>query len=140
MDSRELLFRGQTRKRGEKVNMAGEPLAGIWVYGGIFQGKGDRSVIYTYDPVDKFPVYNETVGQCIGIPDRNGVKIFDGDIVRHYNRPDEPDRYSQGVVFWDNTRLEWRRTGQGDETWKMKPGCIYEVIGNIYDTPELMEG
>ena len=30
---REILFRGQTRKRGQKVNMAGENLPGIWVYG-----------------------------------------------------------------------------------------------------------
>ena len=50
---RDLLFRGQTRKKGEKVFMDGTPVDGNWVYGGVFQGKGDFSVIYTYDPVEK---------------------------------------------------------------------------------------
>ena len=36
----ELLFRGQTRKKGQKVNLKGEPIDGNWVYGGIFQGTG----------------------------------------------------------------------------------------------------
>ena len=41
---RDLLFRGQTRKKGEKVFMDGRPVDANWVYGGIFQGKGDFSV------------------------------------------------------------------------------------------------
>ena len=44
---REILFRGQTRRYGEKVRMGdGKKLPGNWVYGGIFPGTGDFSVIY----------------------------------------------------------------------------------------------
>ncbi len=38
---RAILFRGQTRKRGEKVRMSGGKLPGNWRYGGIFSGTGD---------------------------------------------------------------------------------------------------
>ncbi len=37
---REILFRGQTRRHGEKVNMRGDKLPGRWVYGGGLQGQG----------------------------------------------------------------------------------------------------
>ena len=37
MERREILFRGQTRRYGEKVNItSGEPMESNWVYGGIF--------------------------------------------------------------------------------------------------------
>ena len=71
--SREIIFRGQTRKKGQKVNMAGDKLPGIWVYGGIFLGTGDHSIIYGEDHMElsgrglgKHIVYTETVGQFTG--------------------------------------------------------------------------
>lgn len=145
--TREILFRGQTRKRGEKVNMAGKPLEGNWVYGGVLQGTGDFSVIYgSTDPdnisaskLEKHVVYTDTLGEYTGLSDKNEKKIFEGDIVRHYNRPDEPESYSQGVIFWDGVRCEWRRTAENNyDTWKIHKDCIYEIIGNIHDNPELV--
>ena len=49
---REILFRGQTRKNGEKVRMNGEKVPGNWVYGGVCQGVGDYSIIYGSDDVN----------------------------------------------------------------------------------------
>lgn len=50
---RELLFRGQTRRKGEKIlNMRGDPAPSKWVYGGVFQGAGDFSVMYSAHPVE----------------------------------------------------------------------------------------
>ena len=66
MATRKILFRGQTRRKGEKTSISGKPLPGIWVTGGIFpQNKGyERAIIYTQDPkVEKHVVYAETVGQ-----------------------------------------------------------------------------
>lgn len=37
--SKNILFRGQTRKKGEKVTMSGTPIPSNWVFGGIHYGK-----------------------------------------------------------------------------------------------------
>ena len=61
---REILFRGQTRRYGEKVTWSGEKIKSNWVYGGIFpqNGEGDFAIIYQQKPtVEKYPVYADTV-------------------------------------------------------------------------------
>ena len=78
----ELLFRGQTRKFGEKLkNFRGDPMDSNWVFGGLCHGEGDYSIIYSYHPVEKNVVYTDTVGQYIWKNDSNGKKIFTGDIL-----------------------------------------------------------
>lgn len=95
---RELLFRGQTRKFGEKVNLKGEELPGKWVFGGIFQPstEEDFSIIDSYENCEKYRVYTDTVSQYTGMRDRYGVKIFEGDIV--YVDKNHCDTF---CVVWD---------------------------------------
>ena len=71
--SKNILFRGQTRKKGEKVTMSGTPIPSNWVFGGIFpqNNGGDFAIIYQQDPeIQKFPVYAETVCQYTGKNDK----------------------------------------------------------------------
>lgn len=139
---REILFRGQTRRKGERVTLAGTPIEGNWVYGGIFYTENDFSVIYTYHPVEKFSVYSDTVGQYTGLIDKNGVKIFEDDIIKHYNgNPIQEYSEDIGKVFWHNKKQRYLRTSLlfPDDCPDVVEECEYEVIGNIYDNPEFLE-
>lgn len=146
---RKILFRGQTRKYGEKVRMGdGEKLPGNWVYGGVLQGIGAHSVIYGGKNDDNFGegfqkwcVYTDTLGQYTGLTDKNGKKIFEGDIVR--------DEYNGGIAWiaFLQQGCGWylvfknidRRMGHRSRNSAYDNDLALEVIGNIHDNPELME-
>ena len=142
---REILFRGQTRRYGEKVNIAGEKLPSNWVYGGIFPQNdgGDFAIIYQQNPtIEKFMVYADTVGQYTGVKDNNGVKIFEGDIIQvrfDYAECNQPTVwYKNYEVCFDDEYHEWgARMGEYTyNLWVYDRNCI--VIGNVYDSPKLL--
>ena len=137
---REILFRGQTRRKGEKVWMDGSPVDSNWVEGyGVCMGKGDFSVIYAGDHVEKFPVYTDTVGQYTGLTDKKGKKIFEGDICR----VTRPCVLAYGKIIFQNGCFWFVDDGPGGMLRlcdiKMN-GFEIEVIGNIHDNPELLGG
>lgn len=156
---REILFRGQTRKYGEKVRIGdGQKLPGRWVYGGVLQGVGSHSIIYggenVNDPgenLDKWCVHTDTLGQFTGLSDKNGKKIFEGDILHIAKISDGLGGYYQPpfdypvnvVVKWDLCAWMWETLCE-DKRYISFPDawCHYEceVIGNIHDNPELVEG
>lgn len=131
---RELLFRGQTRRKGEKVRMDGTPVESNWVYGGVFQGP-NRSVIYGYDPVEKHVVYSETVGQYTGLVDKNGKRIFEGDVL---SVSVTGGVYADfvGEVYFENGVFMISNVRSGFSLLAYRQYCT--VIGNIHDNPELL--
>ena len=79
----------------------------------------------------------KTVGQYTGMLDKNGIKIFEGDIVDFSDRSNG-DGY--GVVRYDENETEFEF--ESDNICRSL-GSYYpkniEVIGNIYDNPELLK-
>lgn len=142
--NREILFGGKRVDNGE------------WVYGIpiqthistfiVFEDNPHYCSQYGYMEIDGLvKVIPETVGEYTGLTDKNGKMIFDGAIVRHHNDNLGLESEEKGVVFWDEKTCGWRRTSNGYfhngivKTYRLSPECIYEVIGNIHDNPELLE-
>lgn len=151
---REILFRGKRLDNGE------------WVYGSFcmdareqFNGLcGVDGFIRLYDKakgkMQTYEVDRETVGQYAGLTDKNGKRIFEGDIVRtHYANARKAD-FVERVVF-HNGRFSslyiLHEFGNG-KMWANLPDDVphlpldktpymewCEIIGNIHDNPELLE-
>lgn len=149
---REILFRGQS-------------LQGGWVFGYLVRGRWytneiPMSVImpiethfYPRAEVDGYEeVYTTSVGEYIGIKDKDGTRIFEGDIVEFESHGYIPGT-DKGVVFFSNGSwcikyVAWadypasHRIGSTSHYQDMgASGTItytYKVLGNIYDNPELL--
>lgn len=141
---REILFRAKRKDNGE------------WVEGDLVHSKttsrGVITEIYSLEFI--YEVLPETVGQFTGLTDKNGNKIFEGDIVSFivfdYN---DNGKQHKGVVKWSDTEqiatqfLIWHDNkneyygadGAFDLGWVHYQDCEFEVIGNIHDNPELLK-
>ncbi len=156
---RDILFRGQTRRPGEKVRMDGEKLPGKWVYGGIFPGTGDFSIIYgctdtdlTAGNLERHVVYSDTVGQFTGKCDRDGTKAFEHDCIRgpfdegigvirygEYKNPFDGGNPSETNIgfYVDWVSRQYKDILRKDLGFWLS---FTTIIGNIHDNPELLEG
>lgn len=133
---REILFRGLHRRKGEKVKLNGMPVESMWVYGGYCQYNAERGIIYQKEPFNKFSVYADSVGQYTGLTDKNGNRIFEGDIIKGKEKATYVIGYSDATAsFYAKATLPQRMLPC------MTIGTMkyYAVIGNIHDNPELIE-
>ena len=89
-----------------------------------------------------FEVESETVGQCTGLKDKNGKLIYEGDIVKNFHVSSSMQgRVFIGYVVYDDTRCRFHIQEDkhcGYITFS-NTDDIFEVIGNIYENPELLE-
>lgn len=127
---REILFRG---KHSEKS---------MWDYGDLYIDHG-KVYIGSRDTMHGVRVYGEvipeTVGQYTGLTDKNGTKIFEGDIVKL--RLLAAKMEWKGVCEYRNGAfgLAWQYAGERYCTFAGTCNAEYEVLGNIHDNPEMME-
>ncbi len=158
---REILFRGKA------VNLHNG--SKDFVYGQYVQNR-DGKMIYSdtwEDGIQKHYVIEKTVGQYTGLTDRNGTKIYEGDILRYFV-------WGSYECFAVVRIGEYEQDGSGDEYpaikicgvyAEVKRYCplikedgdyfpeylkksslfeigkdVFELVGNIHDNPELLKG
>lgn len=124
--TREILFRGRAMD-GEK-----------WHYGDLVRYAGQLRIKEETDDKGVWTVDPDTIGQYTGLNDKNGRKIFEGDVV---TIPGSKKKGLPAEVRYmpHEARYCVRRNGyqpiplDGADEW-----C--EVVGNIFDDPELIGG
>jgi len=94
-----------------------------------------------------FQIEDIELMQFTGLHDKNGKEIYEGDILQHlYDYCDKTDRY---IVAWDNDNLQYSFENIHKRNTYMALEDFYddyygdysiEVIGNIYENPELLKG
>jgi uncharacterized phage protein (TIGR01671 family) len=147
---REILFRGKSTDFGD------------WLFGYIRQYENGKITICDFETKRLWFVDPSTVGQFTGLTDKNGKKIFEGDIVRDISA------YTAHLTSFERGRETKENVERYRYSGKVSVvsfetedhgscGCCYhafsgsgfeakevdirfcEVIGNIHDNPELLE-
>lgn len=138
---REILFRGKVIDDYIEEDLRGKWVEGDLVYGSL-KHKRFAYICPIIDDPDyhaDIPVIPETVDQFIGLLDRDGKKIFEGDIIR-YGDITGIINYSTGCYCVKTNKPDWRSRNNPaiDIVLNEYPNEI-RVIGNIHDNPELLE-
>lgn len=149
---REILFRGfHPDKNGQtEITLNGEKIKGEWIEGLPYKKPAGSIAINAIFCNDYFEddfggvyghsenVIPETVGQYTGLTDKNGKKIFDGDIVKYKS----PAVSKIGVIGYAFCEFKIYKTTELKSSQSYPIICCEyeEVIGNIHNNPELLEG
>ena len=128
---REILFRGKHSPKS------------MWDYGDLYIDH-DKVYISMRETMHGVRVHGEvipeTVGQFTGLTDKNGKKIFEGDILSTHFDFNYPEVESRTVVEWGNFRWVTHQPGyEPDDITDFDKG-LWTVIGNVHDNPELIGG
>lgn len=137
--SREIKFRGQHN--------------GEWIYG-YYAVIGTRNVIIKLNPENFYSVDEnlnkrngneildvraDTVGQYIGVSDKNRKEIYEGDICKYYNSEDK-----DGIAIIREDYAEWiggtiHQKEIMTPLFYLKCSEEWEVIGNVYENADLLK-
>ena len=140
---REIVFRGKRAKDGK------------WVDGSLFSSMTGQKFIRweveddgAIEEIVQYEVNPETIGQFTGLTDKNGKRVFEGDIVcadtgRRWFNGICTDYTQYVVVVYNSQKARFEILGKLGESHKaldqVIDKCSATVVGNIHDKPELLE-
>ena len=107
-----------------------------------YQGSPDLETLSSF----MFHFGEDIVLQSTGFLDKNENKIFEGDILSDWNEVDGKQVQSYLQVFWCNNDGAWKLDSSfnqdkssGDLLSEELSSFVYEISGNIYENPELLQ-
>lgn len=128
---REIEFRGKKLYNGE------------WVYGVPFEDFDGNMLIGNYG--SKVKVIPDTISEFTGLEDKNGTRIYEGDIIRT-KAFGKNIKTGVNCADYDIFQVTFKRSGfhlennEREFSLSVTSTSYYEIIGNIFDNPELLKG
>ena len=123
------LFRGYSKKHR------------TWIYGDLIHTPEGKMRIINFTETTEDGIFNyvdvnelveiDSVGQCTGVYDRLADDIFEGDIVLF------PDNTKIHIVKYINTGYTLTASNGNIMVYNFNP-TVLEIIGNVYQNPELL--
>ena len=125
-------------------------VCGYWVYGDHLKNDNKTYIISEFedlygeqdvcDTIDYYEVYPKTVGQYTGFHDRIGNEIYEGDmikmVIKEFESYEDTTGYTEEYIIKVDKKLISRIILKIDDPTQFEK---FEVIGNIYDNPDLLE-
>ena len=147
--SEKILFRGKALQRTKGVR-----LDSGWMYGVPVPIKSGNRMTkriemvkyhrYSFDEFDNYELFSQgcevdpkTIGQFVGVLDKNRKHIFEGDIVRKTNDDGRHPKVFIANMYSDFSPVE--KVYYSPFDYQIE-SCTYEIIGNIHDGSKRWEG
>lgn len=153
--NREIKFRGKRIDNGEWITgnlfMPNKFIRGIYIcpettYGDFMPGFEDGDKVEDYENKGValghfFEVVPESVGEYTGLKDKNGKEIYDGDILKlqyplNYGFAGIHNKEIIVTISFESGCFWFTGNGYTDCNWHFYNE--YEVIGNVFENPELL--
>lgn len=138
---REIIFRGKRVDNGEWIE--GCIINNLWTK--VNSGESVIEIVTGHPDIDCygdlefsgcFEVHEETVGMFTNLNDKNGINIYEGDVLRNPAK-------ETGIVIWGESGfvLDIRRKNGSKWYMPLSIGFVKnkEIIGNIHSNPELLK-